>query len=185
MQSSWHEDFKENAIFRLDENVRMISIALSKISEDEIWIMQNQALNTLGNQLLHICGNLTQYIISGLGGKPDERDRELEFSTEDGYTRDELLQKLLLTVQSATIIIEDALPENLLNKRQVQGFNYSGIGLVLHAVEHFSFHTGQVASQVKLIIDEPLGFYVGYDLNVHNEGSKSSQDDVDDIENLS
>ena len=185
MQSSWHEDFKENAIFRLEENVRMISIALSKIAEDEIWIKQNQALNTLGNQLLHICGNMTQYIISGLGGTPDERNRDLEFSTEDGYTRDELLQKLLLTVQSATIIIEDALPVNLLNKRKVQGFNYSGIGLVLHAVEHFSFHTGQIATQVKLIIDEPLGFYAGYDLNAQNESPESAEDDIEDIEDLS
>jgi len=185
MQSSWHEDFKENAIFRLDENVRMISIALSKIAEDEIWIKQNQALNTIGNQLLHICGNLTQYIISGIGGMPDDRDRDLEFTIEEGFTRDELLQKLLLTVQSATIIITDVLPENLLIKKQVQGFSYSGIGLIIHAVEHFSFHTGQIASQVKLIIDEPLGFYVGYDLNVHNEGPVSTMDDIDDIDELS
>lgn len=172
MQGRWHEDFKENAIFRLDENVRMISIALSKIGEDEIWVKQNQALNTLGNQLLHICGNMTQYIISGLGGTPDDRDRDLEFAIEEGFTRDELLQKLLLTVHSATIIIQDVTPDNLLNKKLVQGFKLSGTGIILHAIEHFSYHTGQIATQVKLIVDEPLNFYDGHNLNKLNDSDK-------------
>lgn len=169
MINTWHQDFKDNAIFRLEENVRMISIALSKVVEEELWTKQNQSLNTLGNQLLHICGNMTQYIISGLGGNPDERNRDEEFSTEDGFTKDELLQRLLLTVQTATTIIDDATPENLLKKRKVQGFDLSGIGIVLHAVEHFSYHTGQIAMQVKLVIDQPLGFYEGMNLNTLNE----------------
>ncbi|ANH60898.1 DinB family protein [Dokdonia donghaensis] len=169
MVNTWHQDFKDNAIFRLEENVRMISIALSKVVEEELWTKQNQSLNTLGNQLLHICGNMTQYIVSGLGGNPDERNREEEFSTEDGFTKDELLQRLLLTVQTSTTIIDDATPENLLKKRKVQGFDLSGIGVVLHAVEHFSYHTGQIAMQVKLVIDQPLGFYEGMNLNTLNE----------------
>ncbi|MDE0598818.1 DinB family protein [Dokdonia genika] len=169
MINTWHQDFKDNAIFRLEENVRMISIALSKVVEEELWTKQNQSLNTLGNQLLHICGNMTQYIVSGLGGNPDERNREEEFSTEDGFTKDELLQRLLLTVQTSTTIIDDATPENLLKKRKVQGFDLSGIGIVLHAVEHFSYHTGQIAMQVKLVIDQPLGFYEGMNLNTLNE----------------
>ncbi len=169
MINTWHQDFKDNAIFRLEENVRMISIALSKVVEEELWAKQNQSLNTLGNQLLHICGNMTQYVVSGLGGNPDERHREKEFSTEGGFTKDELLQKLLLTVQAATTIIEDATPGNLLKKRKVQGFELSGIGIILHAVEHFSYHTGQIAMQVKLVIDQPLGFYEGMNLNTLNE----------------
>lgn len=169
MINTWHQDFKDNAIFRLEENVRMISIALSKVVEEELWTKQNQSLNTLGNQLLHICGNMTQYIVSGLGGNPDERNREEEFSTEDGFTKDELLQRLLLTVQTTTTIIDDATPENLLKKRKVQGFDLSGIGIVLHAVEHFSYHTGQIAMQVKLVIDQPLKFYEGMNLNTLNE----------------
>ncbi|WP_405210667.1 DinB family protein [Dokdonia sp. Asnod2-E02] len=169
MINTWHQDFKDNAIFRLEENVRMISIALSKVVEEELWTKQNQSLNTLGNQLLHICGNMTQYIVSGLGGNPDERNREEEFNTEDGFTKDELLQRLLLTVQTSTTIIDDATPENLLKKRNVQGFELSGTGIVLHAVEHFSYHTGQIAMQVKLVIDQPLGFYEGMNLNTLNE----------------
>ncbi len=169
MINTWHQDFKDNAIFRLEENVRMISIALSKVVEEELWTKQNQSLNTLGNQLLHICGNMTQYIVSGLGGNPDDRNREEEFSTEDGFTKDELLQRLLLTVQTSTTIIDDATPENLLKKRNVQGFELSGTGIVLHAVEHFSYHTGQIAMQVKLVIDQPLKFYEGMNLNTLNE----------------
>lgn len=169
MESNWSKDFKANAIYRIEENIRMIGIALSKVSEQEIWIKQNQALTTLGNQLLHSHGNMTQYILSGLGGNPDERMRDLEFNTEGGYTKDELLQKLLLTAQAATTIINDATPENLVRKRYVQGFHLSGMGLVLHAVEHFSYHTGQIAMHVKLTTDEPLGFYDGLNLNIKNK----------------
>ncbi len=169
MENSWTDDLKTNAIFRLDENVRMVSIALSKIGEDDIWTKQNRVLNTIGNQLLHICGNMTQYIVSGLGGEKDTRNRNLEFTTEGGHSNDELLKKLLFTTQKATEIINEATEDQLTKMHKVQGFNLSGIGLILHAVEHFSYHTGQIASQVKLIIDEPLGFYAGLDLDTLNE----------------
>lgn len=168
MENTWISEFKMNAIFRLDENVRMTSIALSKVGEEEIWTRQNRTLNPLGNQLLHIVGNITQYVISGLGGEEDTRTRSEEFTAEDGYTSDELIQLLLLTIQKTTKTIENASEDDLLKKYTVQGFNFSGIGLVLHAVEHFSYHVGQIAQQVKLVIDEPLGFYAGIDLDVLN-----------------
>ncbi len=171
MTTAGNKEFKSNAIYRIDESVRMVSIALSKIQEEEIWTKQNRSLPTLGNILLHICGNLKQYVISGVGGEEDNRDRELEFSTEDGFTRDELLQKLLFITSKVNSIIDEATEEKLLEKKKVQGFEFSGIGLILHAVEHFSYHTGQIAFQVKLIIDEPLGFYAGMDLNNLNDNT--------------
>ena len=169
MKNTLITEFKKNAIYRIGENVRMIRIALSKIEEKEIWKRQNQALNPLGNQLLHICGNMTQYVLSGLGRERDNRERDIEFSTEDGYTSDDLLQQLLGTTQRASAVINEASEADLLLVYKVQGFEFSGIGLVLHAVEHFSYHTGQIAIQVKLAIDKPLGFYDGLDLTTLNE----------------
>lgn len=172
----WIDEFKNNAIYRIDENVRMISIALSKIQEAEIWTRHNQSLNTLGNQILHICGNMTQYAISGLTGTEDRRDRDKEFSLDNEHSSDELLKLLLQTTQKATTVIKNATEEQLLLSYGVQGFDFSGIGLVMHAVEHFSYHTGQIAFQVKLTIDEPLGFYEGLDLNKKNQQSKEDED---------
>lgn len=173
-KTSWLEEFKNNAIYRIDENVRMISIALSKIDEGELWTRHNQSLTTLGNQILHICGNMTQYIVSGLGGGEDLRERDKEFSLEHEHTSDELLKLLLDTTQKSSTIIKKATEAQLLTSYSVQGFDFSGIGVVLHAVEHFSYHTGQIAFQVKLTIDQPLGFYEGLDLTINNKRSENS-----------
>lgn len=176
MALTWIEELKKNALYRIDENVRMISIALSKVNEREIWIRHNQSLNTLGNQMLHICGNMTQYAISGLGGKEDVRNRDKEFSLDHKHSSDDLLKLLLDTTQKATTVIKNTTEEQLLLSYGVQGFDFSGIGLILHAVEHFSYHTGQIAFQVKLTIDEPLGFYEGLDLNKKNNKSNEEKD---------
>ncbi|RMB57336.1 DUF1572 domain-containing protein [Dokdonia sinensis] len=190
---NWTEDFKSNVIYRLDENIRMVSIALSKVDDDETWVKQNLAINTLGNQLLHIIGNLKQYVISGLGGEADNRNREEEFNAEDGPTKDELLKQLLHLGQEVTSTIQNASEEDLLKKYKVQGFDLSGMGLVIHAVEHFSYHTGQIATLVKLVVNEPLGFYAGLDLNILNQveddgdlegsdlDSKNEKKEADDI----
>ncbi|TVZ51666.1 DinB family protein [Dokdonia sp. Hel_I_53] len=177
MDLEWNQEFKDNAIYRIDENVRMVSIALSKIQEEEIWTKQNRSLNTLGNMLLHICGNLKQYVLSSIGGEADDRDRDLEFEVEDGFSRDELLQKLLFITSSVNKTISEATDEQLLTTYNVQGFQFSGIGAILHAVEHFSYHTGQISFQVKLIIDEPLGFYAGMNLNARNDSTVEGLED--------
>ena len=54
--------------------------------------------------------------------------------------------------------------------RSVQGFNFSGIGILVHVVEHLSYHTGQIAFYTKQLKNEQLGFYGDIDLNVKNEG---------------
>lgn len=166
--TSWSQDFKDNAIYRIDENIRMIRISLSKSNDQDIWKTQNKVLNTSGNLVLHLCGNMTQYIISGLGSQPDTRDRDREFDIEGGYSIDQLLQKLINTTSEVKKVIDQATEEQLLKKYTVQGFTFSGTGLILHVVEHFSYHTGQIAFQVKLNTNEQLGFYDGMDLNETN-----------------
>ena len=104
-----------------------------------------------------------------MGEKPDVRERDLEFSTSDGLAKAELLQQLIHTVESAKATIENATTEQFLKKRKVQGFELSGIGVVIHAVEHYSYHTGQIAFWTKILKDKDLGFYDGLDLRVVNE----------------
>ncbi len=168
-QTNWIEDFKENVLHRFEENTRMVSIAFAKVEDGTLWQKTNSVTIPLGNQILHVSGNITQYVISSVGDNPDKREREAEFAAEEGYTADELLQKLLLTVATAKTIISEAAETELLRKRDVQGFHLSGMGCIIHAVEHFSYHTGQIAFQVKQSTDEMLGFYDGMDLNITTE----------------
>ncbi len=163
------EEFVQNSLYRLDESTRMNTISLQQLSEEDIWKRPNGSLNSVGNLLLHLCGNITQYVISSLGGQEDLRERDLEFETRSGYTKAELLEKLNETVEKAKRIINDTKIEQFIRKRDVQGYYFSGIGVVLHAVEHYSYHTGQIAFYTKLLKNTDLGFYDGQDLNLRNE----------------
>lgn len=162
------EELVKNALYRLDENTRMIKISLTDVSEDELWQRPNRSLNSIGNLVMHICGNITQYVISSLGNNEDVRERDTEFSIRGGLTKSEILKKLEDTVDTAKRAIFDARPEQLVRLRSVQGFSFSGVGVIIHAVEHYSYHTGQIAFWVKLLKNRDLGLYADVDLNINN-----------------
>ncbi len=165
----FQDEFIQNASFRMDESLRMISIALDGISEEQLWQKPNSSLNSMGNLILHLCGNMTQYGIASLRETEDTRDRDLEFSVEGGLTKTELLAQLKATVKAVKSTFQDISTHRLLKKKKVQGFEFSGIGNIVHVVEHFSYHTGQIAFWVKLLKDKQLGFYEGHDLNQLND----------------
>jgi uncharacterized damage-inducible protein DinB len=166
MEEKLREEFVQNALYRLNESTRMNTISLELLSEEDIWKRPNASLNSVGNLILHLCGNITQYIISSLGESEDKRERDIEFSTESGFTKKELLNKLVETVDDAKRVIFDCSVEQLVKIRSVQGFSFSGIGVVLHAVEHYSYHTGQIAFWTKQLKNKDLGFYGDMNLNV-------------------
>lgn len=161
-------DFIENACYRLDESLRMIGRSFEALSDDDIWRRPNTASNSVGNLMLHLKGNITQYAIAGLGGLKDTRHRDSEFSATSGDGKAELLQMLGNTIEQAKSSIRNCGPEALLKIREVQGFRLSGIGIVIHVVEHLSYHTGQIAFWTKILKDKDLGFYEGMDLNTKN-----------------
>ena len=169
MEEKIKEEFVQNALYRLDESTRMCSISLEHLSEEDIWKRPNESLNSIANLILHLCGNINQYVISSLGETEDMRERNVEFNTESGFTKDGLFQKLKETVETAKRVINDASIEQLIRKRDVQGFYFSGIGIVLHAVEHYSYHTGQIAFLTKQLKNTDLGFYKDVDLKIKNE----------------
>jgi len=163
------EELVKNALYRMDENTRMIKKSLAEISEEELWQKPNSSLNSIANLIVHLCGNMSQYVISSLGETEDKRIRDAEFSITGGLTKNELLKKLDDVVDTAKRIIFDATPSQLIQMRSVQGFSFSGVGIVLHVVEHYSYHTGQIAFWVKLLKNKDLGFYDGMDLNKKNK----------------
>lgn len=159
----------EQALFRMDENTERIRKCLEELSEEELWKRPNAASNSVGNLLLHLSGNITQYIISSLGKIADKRTRDAEFDTTSGYDKAALWNLLETTVNQAQAVIKALQAAEILNKRSVQGFEFSAIGIILHVVEHYSYHTGQIAFWVKLLKDKDLKFYGDMDLNVKNE----------------
>ena len=163
------KEFIKNACFRLDESLRMVELSLTKITEDQLWQKPNESLSSIGNLILHLCGNLTQYGVASLQGLEDKRSRDAEFAAKGGLSKDALLQKLATTVTEVKKSFETVPMERWVALERVQGFEFSGVGNAVHAVEHFSYHTGQIAFWVKLLNNEQLGFYDGIDLTILND----------------
>lgn len=163
------QEIKAQIILRMEENTPRIEKCLTELSEEEVWQRPNAASNSVGNLILHLCGNITQYVIASLGKRPDARDRDAEFAAEGGFSKAELLEKLTWTVKEAVETIRRASREELLRERAVQGFQMSGIGIIVHVCEHYSYHTGQIAFWTKILKNKDLGFYAGMDLTVKNE----------------
>lgn len=163
------EELIKNALYRMDESTRMIQKSLGEISEEEVWLKPNESLNSIANLIFHLCGNIAQYIISSLGETEDIRNRDLEFAADKSDDKSEMLAKLEDTVDTAKRVIFDSSLDQLLKIRSVQGFSFSGVGVIIHAVEHYSYHTGQIAFWVKQLKNKDLGFYDGIDLKIKNE----------------
>ena len=168
IMKSFSSEFIEQSILRMQENVPRINKCFSELSEKQVWQKPNDASNSIGNLILHLCGNITQYIISSLGGNADQRERDLEFSTRDGMTKNQLIDKLTKVVDQSVFIMSEIPELELMRKRKVQAFDLSGIGIIIHVVEHFSYHTGQIAFLTKQLINKDLGFYEDIDLNSTN-----------------
>jgi len=162
-------EFKGQARLRIEECLEKIRGCLELLEETTFWKRPNASSNSAGNLLMHLTGNIRQYMLSGLGGAPDMRQRELEFQTPPAHDRAGVTSEFFQVVEKALELLQ-ALPEEaLLEKKTVQGFNLTGLGIVLHVVEHLSYHTGQIAYLTKLKTDKDLGFYRGIDLNATNE----------------
>lgn len=152
----------EEVLLRLyDESLPRILRCLEQLSEKQIWWRPNESSNSIGNLVLHLCGNVSQWIGSGLGGFPDTRTRQAEFDKREGIGSEELTQLLISTMEQIKPVISNLPAEELLHKRAVQTFEESGLSILIHVTEHFSYHTGQIAYITKMLTGNPLGFYEG------------------------
>lgn len=150
----------------LDVSLPQIRTCLAQLSDEELWLRPNEQSNSMGNLVLHLCGNVRQYVIAGLGGAADVRERAKEFAERGPVPRAALLERLEQTLAEAGKVLDRLDPAGILEKQTVQGFEYDGVGILIHVVEHFSYHTGQIAYFVKARKGIDLGFYRGVDLNV-------------------
>ena len=168
MENIFRKEFIDQIIKTINENTSKIKACIKQLDEKDIWFRHNDHVNSVGNIILHLCGNIRQWIISSLGGAPDVRERDFEFSTMGGFTKAELTAKWEGVILEAKTIITRADPENLLRRRMVQGSAHSGIGIIVHVTEHYSYHTGQIIFLTKLYKNIDMGFYAGMDLNKRN-----------------
>ena len=109
--------------------------------------------------MLHLCGNVRQWIVSGVGGQPDTRDRDAEFLARGGVSVAELAPRLRQTVEEAVAVVSAVPAQRLTERIVVQKYPVTVLEAIYHVVEHFSMHTGQIIFATKMLTGLDLGFY--------------------------
>ena len=142
-----------------DDYLPKIERCFELLSDEQIWWCANPQSNSIGNLLLHLSGNVRQWIVCGLGEVTDSRDRDSEFAQRDVITRDELLSRLRQTLSEADAALARFDPNKLLGKRRIQKLEVTALEAILHVVEHFSMHAGQVILLTKVLAKKDLAFY--------------------------
>lgn len=147
-----------------EDSISRTKKCLNFLSDEDIWYKPNENSNSVGNLVLHVCGNARQWLLSGLGGAEDIRQRQTEFDEKGPLPKAELFKHLDDLQVDLEILFSRIQPEDLVKIYGVQGFNESGFGIIMHVVEHFSYHVGQMTYFVKARKDLDTGYFEGMDL---------------------
>ncbi len=159
-------DFQRRLI---DESLPRIIKCLDLLSDNHIWYQPNESTNSVGNLIMHLIGNVRQYIHSGLAGYPDNRKRNIEFTSKVEQSKSELIKKLTATLDEVKNITNRITDEDLIRVRPVQCFSENGVSILMHVAEHFSYHTGQIVYFTKWITNQKTEFYAGMNLDGNEE----------------
>ena len=132
---------------------------LGRLSEEQIWARGSENENSIGNLVLHLCGNAEQWIVSSIGGESDVRDRASEFAARGGLNARELRSRLETTLARATEVIGTVPAGRLAETITVQGRQEAVLEAIYTVVEHFAQHTGQIIFATKMLTGSDLGYY--------------------------
>jgi uncharacterized damage-inducible protein DinB len=170
------DDFLTSAADKLAENLALIETCLTKLPPASLWARDSNNENAVGNLLLHLEGNVRQWILSGIGTAPDERDRSSEFSACAGASGAVLLAQLRDTVGEAVALIRSLPHRRLREEVSIQGFDTTVLSAIFHVVEHFSGHTYQIILLTKRFTRKDLGFYSYLDKTGRKETEQEAGD---------
>jgi hypothetical protein len=129
------------------------------LTESQVWWRPNEASNSIGNLMLHLNGNVRQWLVVSFNGQEDGRDRPAEFQVEGGTPASVLLERLGATMQDASEVLARLTETDLLAHFEIQGYHVTGLYAVYQVVEHFGLHYGQIVYITKQVSGKNLGFY--------------------------
>jgi uncharacterized damage-inducible protein DinB len=129
------------------------------LSDRDLWWRPNDQSNSVGNLLLHLNGNVRQWILGGVGKQAHERHRAAEFAARSGPPAAALLADLDRTLDDVDRVLAAVADAELLEIRTIQGREITVLDAIFHVVEHFSGHLGQIILMAKLRAPGALTFY--------------------------
>jgi hypothetical protein len=135
-----------------------IKHCLGQLTDEQVWWRSQSSLNSIGNLLLHLCGNLRQWIIAGMGGAPDVRHRSAEFAERGPIPKEELLRRLETIVEEARRVLAGVDARQLTEVRRIQGFDVTGLTAIFDSVPHFRGHTQEIVHLTRLQLGDAYQF---------------------------
>lgn len=154
------EEFLERSRYYLSgEYLPKLRQCLAALPEDAVWRRANESSNSIGNLLLHLAGNVRQWIVSGVGGRNVKRDRAAEFSARDGPSGTDLIENLAKAVAAADLVMAGLTVEDLVRPCMIQERSTTVLEAIYHVVEHFAMHAGQIVLLTKAYSADRIHFY--------------------------
>lgn len=146
------------AAHELNTALARIKHCVAQLTEEQVWARPRPAMNSIGNLILHLCGNVRQWLVAGLGDEPDLRNRPAEFAERGPIARAELLRRLDDAVAAAAAVLQKQTAAQLLAVRRIQGFDITGLRAIFDSVPHFRGHTQEIISMTRTLLGDAYQF---------------------------
>ena len=143
----------------LDQYWPRLRACVAPLTENQVWWRPNPASNSIGNLILHLNGNVRQWMVASFNRSADGRNRPAEFNETGSIPASALLDRLAETMQEASSVLDRLTESDLLARYEIQGYNVSGLDAVYQVVEHFGLHYGQIIYIAKSLTGADLGLY--------------------------
>jgi len=139
-----YDDVENSFIYQVRKtlagSLERIENCVDQLDDEAVWWRPSPGLNAIGNLILHLCGNIGQWIISGVGGEAYFRNRPAEFQCRLEIPANQLIQKLREMVNEADQILSSLDSSDLMEPRRIQGYDTCVLAAILHVVTHFEAH---------------------------------------------
>ena len=142
----------------LVEGMRKIEHCINQLSDEQVWWRPRPEMNSIANLMLHLSGNLRQWIIAGIGGAKDIRNRPAEFFDRSQRNKTELLQQLRKIVDEANAVMSRLTEKELVMPRRIQGFDSDVIGAIFDTIPHFRGHVQEIIHMTREQLGEKYQF---------------------------
>ena len=143
----------------LEQHWPRLQSCVEPLTDEQIWWRPNEASNSIGNLILHLNGNVTQWMVASFNRLEDLRDRPAEFGVDGSLSKSALMEKLGTTMRQGAEVLARLTEADLIAHYEIQGYHVSGLDAVYQVVEHFGLHYGQIAYIAKSLNGRDLGFY--------------------------
>lgn len=142
----------------LAEALKKIKHCLDQLSQEQIWQRESESQNSIGNLILHLCGNVHQWIVAGIGEAQDTRNRPQEFSERGPIPKANLIARLDQVVQEAAASLSGLTADELLRVRRIQGFEVTALAAIFDSVPHYKGHTQEIIHMTRHLLGDSYKF---------------------------